>query len=300
MYLKKILLNNILLFVCSTSFAQPDNYIKYYRNIEDAYQKGVFASNNDSTIFYLNAAFSNVTQPFPEDYFVISQAYLGKKDNKKYFEYLLKSIDFGIDSSVINKHNSYSFLKDKQIDKCIVAYNKFKFTIDTALFLMLDSVCKEDQRVRRELAIFGSEEGEKHVKFQDSLNSEWIYSIIKTKGWPGRKIIGNDRKSFILLVHLKQSWMDKNFFLLRNEIINGNLNPSILAGVFDKNTYKYGDETINYNSFLPENFIVDDENEKLRAKNRWEIGALSRKVFEARNYKIREWKPKNLNRVGNN
>lgn len=149
MYTKKILLNNILLLGCITTFAQSDNYIKYYRNIEEAYQKGVFASNNDSTIFYLNTAFSNVKQPFPEDYFVISQAYLDKENNKKYFEFLLKSIEAGIDSSVINQHNSYSILTDEQREKCIVAYNNFKFAIDTALFLRLDSVCKEDQRVRR-------------------------------------------------------------------------------------------------------------------------------------------------------
>lgn len=128
------------------------------------------------------------------------------------------------------------------------------------------------------------------MEIQDSLNREWIFSIITSKGWPGRKIVGNDSKSFTLLVHLKQYWMDEKFGLLKNEIIKGNLNPSMLAGVFDKNTYFFKDKIINYNSYMPKNISVNDN--KVMERNRWDIGALSSKVLEARNYKFREWNPK--------
>lgn len=290
MYLKKILLNIILLIGCFTSSAQSDNYIKYYRNIEEAYQKGVFASNNDSTIFYLNTAFSNVSQPFPEDYFVLAQAYLGKGNNEKYFEFLLKSIDYGIDSSVINKYNSYSTLNEKEKNNCVEAYSNLKFTIDTMLSLSLDSVCKEDQRVRRDPTIFGTVEGEKYIKFQDSLNREWLISIINSKGWPGRKIVGSYR-SLVLLLHLDLDWTLKNLEVLKFQIEKGNLDPSLLAGKLDQHYYA-ANKKIIYNSFMPGNYTAECLDEDIAAKKRWEIGALSRKVFETRNYKFRKWKSK--------
>lgn len=286
---KKNIFIYLLFLAGSNLFAQSDNYIKYYRNIEDAYQKGVFTSNNDSTIFYLNAAFSNVTQPFSEDYFVIAQAYLGLGNNEKHFEFLIKSIETGIDSSVINKYNSYSTLNEAQKNNCIIAYNNFKFIIDSTLFLSLDSVCKGDQRVRRNLAIFGPEEGEKHVKFQDSLNREWLITIIKSKGWPGRKIVGSDR-SLILLLHLDLDWTLQNFELLKLQIEKGNLDPSLLAGKLDHHYYT-ANRKIIYNSFMPSDFFSESEDEEIRKEKRSEIGALSRKVFETRNYKYRKWKP---------
>ncbi|MCB9360534.1 MAG: hypothetical protein H6587_08110 [Flavobacteriales bacterium] len=278
-----ILFNTVLI-------AQTDNYIKYYRNIEQAYQQGIFNTNNDSTIFYMNKAFKEVVNPFPEDLLVTAQAYLGKGNNEKYYELLLMSIKMGLDSSMINKYEVYHFLNAEQKRECNLAYNNYQFSIDTNLYLLLDSVCKEDQRVRRQLDEYETrEEGNKYVEIQDSLNREWIFSIIKTKGWPGRKIVGNDSRSFILLVHLKQYWMDEHFDLLKTEIVKGNLNPSLLAGVFDKNSYFFENKQINYNSFLPGNFIAQEKDEEVRLKNRWEIGALSRKVYEIRNtYKYRK------------
>lgn len=278
-----------------TSSAQSDNYISYYRNVEEAYQKGIFTSNNDSTIFYMSAAFSNVEKPFAEDFFVMAKAYLGLKNNEKYFEFLLKSIESGIDSSELNKINAYLSLNVEQKNRCITAYNNFKISIDTALYQKLDSLCLKDQKVRNELDAYTTEsEAHKHIVFQDSLNRESILSMIETKGFPGRKLIGTDGKSFILLVHIPPSWIKDNFELLKTQIIKGNLNPSSLAAVIDRHSYHSDNHEIIYNSFLPQNIIAKPNGEKLRKENRWVIGALSNKVFFDRYYKIREWKPKNL------
>ena len=293
-YFQKIIITGIVLLISSISSAQSDNYIHYYRNIEDAFQKGVFKSNNDSTIFYMKKAFSFVSEPFSEDLFILSQTYSDLGNNKMHFKFLLKSIEAGIDSSVINKFSAYSALTENQKNKCIEAYNEYKFSVDTTLYLLLDSFCKEDQRVRNELNNYSTlEEGNSYVEIQDSLNRLWLLSIIKTKGWPGRKLIGTDGKSFILISHLKQYWVTEHFELLKNEITKGNLNPSMLAGSIDRILFQYDKKPIAYNSFLPSNISFEDNNEC--RKNRWIIGALSNKVFFARNYKIRTWKPKNLN-----
>tara|TARA_B100000809_G_scaffold195617_1_gene195021 strand:+ start:3251 stop:4147 length:897 start_codon:yes stop_codon:yes gene_type:complete len=289
--LQKIFLTSILLFTYGSFSAKTDDYISYYRNVEEAYQKGVFESNNDSTIYYMNAAFSYVAEPFSEDLFVLSQAYLSLENNTMYFKFLLKSIEVGIDSSVINKFNAYSALTESQEVKCIKAYNEYNLSVDTVLYLLLDSICREDQRVRREVNNYNTfEKGNKYVEIQDSLNRIWLLSIMKTKGWPGRKLIGTDAKSFTLITHLKPYWVTKHFELLKSEIAKGNLNPSALAGSIDRILYQYDKKPIAYNSFLPGNISFEDNTEC--RKNRWTIGALSNKVFIARYYKIRTWKPK--------
>ena len=286
MNLHKKFILSILLFICNNTYAQSDNYIDYYRNIEQAYQKGIFKSYNDTTVFFLEKAFSCVSEPFPEDLFVLSQAYLNLGNNKMHFKFLLKSIETGIDSSVINKYNVYSALTKNQKIKCKKAYNEYKISIDSVLYLLLDSVCTEDQRVRREVNNYNTlEEGNKYVGIQDSLNRLWLLSILQTKGWPGRKLIGSDGKSFTLISHLKPYWITEHFELLKNEITKGNLNPSFLAGSIDRILFQYDKKPIAYNSFLPSNISFEDIS-KCR-KNRWLIGALSNKVFFARNYKIR-------------
>ncbi|PCJ31456.1 MAG: hypothetical protein COA99_17215 [Moraxellaceae bacterium] len=283
---------SILLFICNDNSAQSDNYIDYYRNIEQAYQKGVFISDSDTTIFFMEKAFSCVSESFPEDLFVVAQAFLDKKDKIKYFEFLLKSIRTGIDSSEISKINAYSFLSTAQKNKCIDAYENYQFNIDTTLALELELVRGKDQKVRSELNNFDSKEkSAKHVRFQDSLNREWLISIIKTKGWPGRKVVGNYRAN-ILLTHLDMNWLEDNFNLLIEEIKKGNLSASMLAYKFDLNSYMYLKQKIIYNSLMPSNFIPNAEGEDLRAIKRWEIGALSRKVCETRNYKFRKYRPK--------
>jgi len=291
MNLNNIFILSILLFTCNHTSGQSNNYIKYYRNIEQAYQKGIFKSNKDTTIYFMNKAFSCVSEPFPEDLFVLSQTYLDAGNNKMHFKFLLKSIEAGIDRSVINKFNADSALTKNQKEKCLIAYNEYKIPIDTVLYFSLDSVCKEDQRVRREVNNYNTfEEGNRYVEIQDSLNRLWLLSIIKTKGWPGRKLIGTDWKSFTLISHLKPHWIKKHFELLKREIAKGNLNPSMLAGSIDRILFQYDKKPIAYNSFLPGNISFEDNNEC--RKNRRIIGALSNKVFFNRNYKIRAWKPK--------
>jgi len=288
----------VLLFFRGTTSAQSDNYIYYYRYVEDAYQKGIFKLNDDSTIFFMEKAFSCVNEPLPEDLFVTAQAFLSTKDKKKYFEYLLRSIEAGIDSSELREINAYSVLNIKQKNKCTNAYKNYQFNIDSTLSLKLELVRKKDQKVRLELKNFDSkEEGAKYVEFQDSLNREWLISIMETKGWPGRKLTGNYRSN-ILLIHLNMDWIKRNFKLLKEQIKKGNLDASMLAYKYDFDSYLYLNQEIIYNSLMPSNIIASEEGESQRVIKRWEIGALSRRVCETRNYKFRKWKPKNLNRVG--
>ena len=285
--LQKTFILGALLVICNFTFAQSDNYIDYYRNIELAYQKGVFKSNDDTTIFFMQKAFSYVSEPLSEDLFVTALAFLAKNNKKQYFEFLLKSIESGLDSSEISKINAYSFLSNEEKDECNNAYQNFQFNIDTLLAQELELVRKEDVRVRNERLNFESkEEGHKFVKFQDSLNREWLINIIKTKGWPGRKLVGNYRAS-ILLVHLDMDWIEGNYNILKEQIIIGNLFPPLLAYKFDYHSYLILKQDILYNSMMPINFIASDEGENQRAIKRWEIGALSREVLAARKYKRR-------------
>lgn len=304
-FLKSLFAKLVLIFLVHVMSlgvirSQSNNYIAYYNNIERAYQVGVFNKNNDSTIFYIEKA-KEAADPLPEDLFILSNAYSNKGMQDDAFNALLRSIRTGLDSTMLDQVFSADILTTNQKEDCIIEYKNFSKHIDTSLYWQLDSIIRLDQLARNELfkhsrgeAIFDSLEVEMFK--QDSLNRCWLMKTVKERGWPGRKLIGNDRKSFTLLLHIKQSWIDNNFKLLKQQIIDGYLNPSYLAASIDR--YNFRKNGIIYGSYLPGNTPFN-ANEEMKEK-RTEIGALSTKVFfEREKIVIREWKPKNSKRVGN-
>lgn len=281
--------------ITNTVFSQSNNYILYYNNIERAYNSGIFRSNNDSTIYYIKEAIKEA-EPYPEDLYTLSKALNKKGLEEEAFKFLVMSIKEGIDSTMLIGIDEKFNLNESQIQKCKLEYSNYSFNVDTILYYELDSVTRLDQVARKKLHKNKNEElisdiiTEMHK--QDSLNREWLLYRINTKGWPGRKIIGNDRKSFTLLLHIQKSWIDKNINILMEQIEKGNLNPSFLASSLDKYYFFISKESIIYNSFMPGNMRFDDTKEM--KKKRKEIGALSSIVINERG-KIRkkEWKPKN-------
>jgi hypothetical protein len=272
-----------------TLFSQTNNYIEYYRNIEKGINTGVFEKNNDSTIYYFNKAFE-YAEPFAEDLLILSKAFYknGKKDEG--FKFLIESVKNGIDTSSISKIEIWTALNQKESNEVIKTFNSYVFNIDTTLYLELDSVINLEQSAREFVMKHRSDSlfelAEKEMHFQDSSNREWILSTIERKGWMGRKLIGNDRKSFTLLLHIKKPWIDENFAVLKSEIEQGNLNPSYLAASIDR--YLARKSGLKYGSFLPGTFRGNTDTEQMQ-ENRYKIGALSTKVFNYRTkFRIRE------------
>ncbi len=193
-----------------------------------------------------------------------------------------------MDSVELNKAKSYSYLNKKQENKCVKAYQNYQWDVDTALAKELDSIRAEDRRVRREKDNFSTtKEWQDYVELQDSMTRSWFDELLISKGWPGKKMIGNTRAN-VLLVHMSMEWINTNHNQLVEEIKKGNLNPAMLAYKYDYDRWA-NKRALMYNSFVPKGFHAKSDDSK-RAVNRWEIGALSRKVLEARNYRVRYWK----------
>ncbi len=268
-----------LITFSSLIFAQNSNYIEYYRNVEKAISKGVFSENNDSTIYYLNIAF-NKAEPYPEDLLIISKALYNNGNKDKAYKFLIKSLEKGIDTASIRKIEILPFLNKTEISQLEAKYINYKIECDTILFHQLDSVIKLDQSVRQfdwsDTTSITFKSSLKKMNIQDSLNRVWILNTIKEKGWMGRKLIGNDRISFILLLHIHKEWFEKHSDILKKEIIKGNLNPSYLAGTLDR--ANFGTGNFKYASFLPGNMPIKEDTEEMK-NNRFKIGALSTRVF---------------------
>jgi len=277
--MKKLYILTLLLIWTFTLSAQTNNYIEYYRNIEKGILKGVFEENNDTTIYYFNYAFEKA-EAYPEDLLIISKVYYDNKNNNKAFEYLIKSLENGIDTAAITNIGISSLLNHQQKELLIEKYNNYKIEYDTVLLNQLDSIIELDQYVREfdwnDTASVTYQSSLNKMSLQDSLNRIWILNTIKEKGWMGRKLIGNDGTSFLLLLHIHTSWINTNFEILEKEILKGNLNPSYLAATLDRPFFINGN--LKYRSFLPGNFNTPKDTEEMKT-NRYKIGALSSNVF---------------------
>ncbi len=274
-----IKLSIVLTVWCNCSLAQSNDYISYYNHIEKAYHVGVFKNNNDSVIFYVKKAVA-FAKPFPEDLFILSKALNDKGFKQSSFEVFLQAVRSGLDSVMLHDVYEDYELNSNQIKQCKQEYDNFHYDIDSLLYYSLDSVINKDQRLRKELHAYkkGTPEFDSlELKMfeQDSLNRCWLLKTMNEKGFPGRKNIGNDSKSFVLLLHIKKPWFDENRELLKRQIKEGYLNPCYLAASIDR--YSFLKEGIIYGSFLPKNIPFEDS--KAMKQKRAEIGALSRNVF---------------------
>ena len=280
----KALITFLLLFVfsfCLKTNAQQVNYIYYYQNIETAYQTGVFMDQPDSVIYYLEQAFK-AAPPYPEDLLVLSDAFCNINEITPSWNNLFEATKRGLDSISIIKSQLYAHLKKEKHEELFAESAKYVCSFDKKLSTQLDSVITLDQSNRK--AFFSNSDDTKSAELetvmfrQDSLNREWLLSVINESGWPGRKLIGNDRRSFVLLLHIKKPWIDQYFDLLKSEITKGNLNPCYLAATIDRYMFRKGG--IQYGSYLPGRMAFAESSE-MKAK-RHEIGALSNKVFFVR------------------
>lgn len=260
---QKILKCLIALLFSGTLYSQ-NNYIKYYQLISKVKQ---YKENNqnDSLTIILKQAFDMV------DYVHIENLKLGKRIAKKQ--------------------------KDTELlSYCENELSKSKDNIIPKLKANLDSIGKEDQRVRGRKysnakgyyrkclydTTFNYNEKKRLKSKQlmeewwrvDSSNVEFIKNIISKYGFPSEEIVGkktNNMVSIILLHYDKDTANHIMNNILYEALINGHIEPKMYAWIIDRHLMNVGKEQKYYT--IPTHWIKMSKEKKVDFNtNRFSIG----------------------------
>lgn len=269
---RKVLIMYTLLSIFNQyTFSQTTNYITYYNNIEQAYQKGIFENNFEIALKYFQEAF-NYGDPFIPDLYYCAIGLINTNAKRKSINFLTEAIQKGLDTTFIFSKNEFKN-KLNRTDKILLieTYNEYKKPMyNQILKKIIDSMVYLDRQCRN---VSNEELKEGGYIVQDSLNCIELEKVIKKFGWPGQKQIGS-KISFVLLLHADINFVNKNKELLVEEMKKGNLEPYFYAAKID-DYYYHIDSALKYGSYFP--FPITESCEKV--KNRYEIGALSYKVL---------------------
>ena len=263
---QKLLLALILSLFSSLLFSQND-YIKYYQLINKVKQHQDNKQNDSLTIF-LKQAFELV------DYIHIDNLKLGKRIAKK------------------QKDNELLIYCENQLSKS-------KSNIDILLKSKLDSVGKEDQRVRGNKYSKAKEyygkclndstfiyTENKRLKSKDlmeewwsvdSSNIEFIKDVISKFGYPSEKLVGKETNSMISIILLHYDKDTSNHIMgkdLNLALKNGGITPKMYAWIIDRHLMAAGKDQLYYSIRFPWGNMSNEQ--KLRYnQNRYSIGLKS-------------------------
>ncbi len=260
------LIGLIVLLFSGAVYSQND-YIQYYQLINKVKQYQVNKQNDSLTIF-LKQAFELV------DYVHIENLKLGKQIAKKQKDKVLLSY-------------------------CENALSKSKCNINPNLKAKLDSIGKEDQRVRGRKyykakkyykkclfdTTFNYNEKKRLKSKQimeewwrvDSSNVEFLKSVISKYGYPSEKLVGeetNDRGSIILLHYDKDTSNHIMGDILEIALKEGKIKPKMYAWIIDRHLMNAGKKQ-KYQS-IPTPWVEMTAIKKMEYnKNRFSIGLKS-------------------------
>ena len=265
--MKRIIFTGLLSVLFSGIVYSQNDYIKYYQLINKTkeHQK---RDLNDSLTIFLKQAFSLV------DYILIEDLKYGKSIAKKY--------------------------KDEELlNICTKAMASSKTYLNIELKAQLDSIGKEDQRIRgskyykaknyyrkclndttfncKEKKRLESKELMEEWWRVDSSNVEFVKDVIFKQGFPSEKIVGKETNSMVSIILLHYDKDTANNIMgasLYTALKEGSIEPKMYAWIIDRHLMMIGKEQIYYTIPTPWIEIKKERRDEIE-KNRFAIGEQS-------------------------
>jgi len=259
--MKTVLLISTL-FSLNISLAQAkiDDYISYYNNIHEA-NFFFYEQHYDSAIVYFEKGLSYVREPRPKDYYNYCRALLLTGHQKfpeyelMYSKYIIYDIVNGPDSILLKKMSD----ETKNDIALNIKHNRNQIVNPHKNFI--DSICLEDQKVRKKVDGVSDSIFFKRMEEQDSMNQIALLNYAKTHGFPAGINGGWDQPISVLLLHFSREWFVENYHFLVSEIKKGNLEPWMLSQGIDRMFIKNNSKSTEpFNSYFgtdePDAFLV--------------------------------------------
>ncbi|PLX03434.1 MAG: hypothetical protein C0594_10415 [Marinilabiliales bacterium] len=262
--MKQLILFGFIFLSISQGLYSQNNYVQYYQYINKVKQ-GVDKEQTDSLVYYLKQAFDLV------DYVHVEYLQLGKRLAKK------------------NKDQEFqSYCEDE--------LKKSKENINAYLKAKLDSIAKEDQRVRGRKyynarqyygkclhdTTFEYKE-KKRIKAKqlmeewwrvDSSNIELLKAIISGNGFPSEKMVGEETHSKACIIILHYDKDTANHIMgevLHKAFREGAIKPRMYAWIIDRHLLYMGKQQVYYIIPTPWKKMSDEERKQYNS-NRLSIG----------------------------
>lgn len=265
--MKQKLIIGLFFLLFSTTLYSQNDYIQYYQLINKVKQ---YEENNqnDSLVVFLKQAFDLV------DYVHVDNLKLGKRIAKKQ--------------------------KDtKLLTYCENGLSKSKENVNLNLKVKLDSIGKEDQRVRSRKYYKAKEyykkclydttfnySEKKRLKSKllmeewwrvDSSSVEYVKNVISKYGFPSEKIVGKETNSMISIILLHYDKDTANHIMgesLAIALKEGGIEPRMYAWIIDRHLMNVGKEQKYYTIPTPWKKMTKEKRVEYN-NNRFSIGLKS-------------------------
>lgn len=261
--MKKYLFTSLILSLNLALFTQND-YISYYhlcRKADNFYKE----KNIDSASVAFQQAFSKVD--YIHNNYLITAAKVEKMkgNSEKASEYLI----------LIDKHkNSINNELKRQIDSLgkedqRVRTNKYLKARDYYYANLYDSTFIHNQKKLSEFSIVMADWWK-----TDSLNIIALNNIICKYGFPGERLVGADAYNSAMIIILHFDKDTSNFIMsdkLNHALENGDLMPKDYAWIIDRHLSATGKKQIYYSIAIDMENLTQEE-KKEYDKNRFSIG----------------------------
>lgn len=229
-------------YIISNNFASEAEYFFH----EDIY---------DSAIYYYQKSFEFASEPHPIQLYKYSKALWRTNQHDEAITQVIKSKMIKIDTSWFSGLSSFQYdsINKQMNDYSSNSRNKnnqerCKNFVDSIMFL--------DQLVRKNVDWTDSNQVHNLIK-QDESNAIALIQFTKKYGFPAGKNIAWDQSVATMLLHMSSTFYEENYELLFKEVVQGNLEPWMLAWGIDRMfAVEVGEDKINpYNRYWKESII---------------------------------------------
>jgi hypothetical protein len=222
------------------------NYINYHALVNKA-ELNLFNGNLKESQKLYSEATNNYPKPFINDLINASIVTLVNKNKTNGIELIKKCFELGVPLNLLLKKK---IIKKKLGKRKIIDIYKMTKTeyLNTQPRVLIDSLLKLDQTYRR---------NNNDLKVVDKNNTDLLYKLVKNNNFPNEYRIGYHQTFFLLFLHNSFFWgKDENYNLLMEELKKGNIHPSVLALIKDREKlFKTQFKERFY--YLPYDFIIN-------------------------------------------
>lgn len=271
------LIHTLLLCLVGVPIAYTQNYIEYYKLVNEA-EYWMYKEHPKNALILYEKAFKEY-EPFGKDLFLAAKCQAMLKNKKQCWRYLKQSAlkvttypsafiyrDSTLFENALGKLKPLKIqLKAIETERQLRQSPLINMLRDTAGAMAKTDQLYRQQGIRKEEAFL------RQLHANDSLNQLHLLNIIQQCGYPGYNVIGNDALS-IVLMHIIDAFKPMYLQITQTELQTGHLLPYEYAEFIDKHAYKQNKDTCIYmvHEFVVPNCKPNDF--KRIIKNRYDIG----------------------------
>ena len=248
----------VLLFSCKNT-----GYLRYYNTVNEAHYY-FYNQELDTAKLYFEKAFKKVKLPYEKDLFMYSVC-LWEGNNKSKAIEILDTNRFAIFG--INKGGYIQEISDS-LKTCIEQKNsifiqkKWDRFYSAPLYLKIQEIKKEDQRIRRRIVEYlnigmNHEDSlayhfyQDSLRFIDSTNFVKLDSVFLEFGFLGGVNWSSGLNDLHgLMLHAPESWLNKNQKFLFKELKRGHILPVVYGATIDRIFYTLKNEPGYYYQYI--------------------------------------------------